>query len=216
MPFRSWLCLCALAMGGQAVAGDLVVRVDDRGQPVADAVVAVRPATDVASGAGTPLPAVAAIDQRDLAFVPFVQLARPGGVAVFRNSDHTRHHVYSFSPAATFEMVLAPGEQSARVPLRREGVVAVGCNIHDQMISWLYVSDAPWLARTDGDGRVRFDAMPPGEYRVMVWHPRLEGDREAVHRRIDLASGPGTRTLDVALRLRAGARSGPDPERVDY
>lgn len=207
--------LCLLAACLPAGAADLVVRVADRGAPVGDAVVSLVPAGGTPRGAASAVPPTAAIDQRDLAFVPYVQVARPGGAAVFRNSDHTRHHVYSFSPAATFEMVLGPGERSSRVPLQEEGVVAVGCNIHDQMIAWLYVSDAPWLARTGEGGQVRFRDVPPGDYRVRVWHPRLDARGDAVERRVALHDAP-SRSLVIALRLRPDARTQPDRERADY
>jgi hypothetical protein len=65
------------------------------------------------------------------------------------------------------------GDNVQVLTLEAPGVVAVGCNIHDGMISYLYVSDAPWMARSGADGRVRFDGLPAGEYDVQVWHPRL-------------------------------------------
>ena len=209
------LALCLLAACLPARAADLVVRVANGGAAVGDAVVSLVPADGSPRGPASALPPTTAIDQRDLTFVPYVQVARPGGGAVFRNSDHTRHHVYSFSPAATFEMVLGPGERSDRIPLQEEGVVAVGCNIHDHMIAWLYVSDAPWLARTGTGGDVRFRHVPPGDYRVRVWHPRLDARGETVDRRVTLHDA-ASRSLDIALRLRPDARALPDRERADY
>src|SRR5438046_1325265 len=115
-----------------AAAAELKVAVrDGHGHPVADAVVSV---TDV-SASSTPQrvawPATTRIiDQKDLAFVPYLQIFRPGDSVVFRNSDRTRHHVYSFSATRQFEFVLAPGESSGTLRLDKLGVVAVGCNIH--------------------------------------------------------------------------------------
>lgn len=208
-----WVCLFVTAL--PATAADLAVRVGDGTSAVPDAVVTVARADGRPRAPVSRLPATAAIDQRDLTFVPYVQVARPGGAAVFRNSDHTRHHVYSFSPAATFEMVLGPGEHSGRVPLQRPGVIAVGCNIHDQMIAWLVVSDAPWVGRTGPDGAVRFRGLPAGDYAVRIWHPRLDASGDAVERRIRVEAEGATRSLDVALRLRHDARV-PDPERATY
>ena len=53
------------------------------------------------------------------------------------------------------------------------GIIAVGCNIHDNMISHLFVSDAPWMEKTDGQGRARMSGLAAGPYRVAVWHPQL-------------------------------------------
>ena len=196
-------------------AGDLTVTVGAGRSPAADAVVTVAPVHGKGHAPVTDLPRTVAIDQRDLAFVPFVQVARPGGAAVFHNSDSTRHHVYSFSPAATFEMVLGPGEASRRVPLGETGVVAIGCNIHDQMIAWLVVSDAPWVARTGADGLARFEGLPAGEYRVRAWHPRLARRDGVVERRVALEAD-GAASLAVALRLTPETRPASDRERADY
>jgi plastocyanin len=158
MKFR-WYCIVAVyffVMPGLGAA-ELTVRIaDSRGAPVADAVVTVVPR----AGNATPpiarqsAPGTKIIDQKDETFIPYVETFRPGDNVIFHNSDHTRHHVYSFAPARQFEFVLAPGESSVPLQLDHTGIVAVGCNIHDQMITYFYVSDAPWIARSGADGRV--------------------------------------------------------------
>ena len=106
-------------------------------------------------------------------FVPYIEVFRPGDRVVFRNSDDTRHHVYSFSKVKAFEFVLRPGESSPPLVLDKPGVIAAGCNIHDSMITYLFVSDAPWIARSGADGKVKLAEIPPGSFRVVAWHPRL-------------------------------------------
>src|SRR6478672_13575338 len=144
--------LAAMAAMRTAGAAELAVQVNDaHGQPVGDAVVTVLPREPATTLPRRPAPATRTIDQKDLAFVPYLEVFRPGDVVVFHNSDHTRHHGYSFSPVKAFEFVLAAGESSTPLRLEKPGVVAVGCNIHDQMIAYLYVSGAPWIAHTGGD-----------------------------------------------------------------
>lgn len=185
--------------------GALAVRVNDaKGRPMADAIVSAAP-----RGGGhavrSPPPARRTIDQKNLAFVPWLEVFRPGDEVVFRNSDATRHHVYSFSPAAKFEYLLAPRESSPPLRLERTGVVAVGCNIHDSMIAWLYVSDAPWIARTGADGRADFDGLPPGDYEVRAWQPRLKPGRVEPRQVVAVAAG-GTASVAFALALLPPAR----------
>src|SRR5688500_5851622 len=103
------LALFGALSGVTAAAGELEVRVKDRrGDPVADAVgtVVVR---GTAPGKLPVRPTVSSrvVDQKALAFTPYVEVFRPGDEVVYRNSDHTRHHVYSFSPIKAFEFVLA-------------------------------------------------------------------------------------------------------------
>jgi plastocyanin len=195
-----WLA-ALMAVSGGAAGKDVALEVHvaaARGAPVADAIVSVR----LRGGGVAPVPAPSrhTIDQKNLAFTPSLEVARPGDEVVFRNSDGTRHHVYSFSPAAKFEFVLAPRDSSPPLRLQRTGVVAVGCNIHDSMIAWLYVTEAPWTARTGADGRARFDGLPPGDYEVRAWQPRLRPGRGEPTRNATVAAGASA-SVSFALTL---------------
>jgi hypothetical protein len=52
-------------------------------------------------------------------------------------------------------------------------VVALGCNIHDQMSAFIVVTDSAWTARTNGNGIASFADAPDAPGRVTVWHPYL-------------------------------------------
>lgn len=176
-----WVAALALLAPLIASSADLSVSVvDGHGRGVEDAVVSVVPAAPVAARRGSAETSAArTVDQKDLAFLPYLTIFRPGDAVVFRNSDRTRHHVYSFSPTRQFEFVLSPGERSPSLVLGKPGVVAVGCNIHDQMIAYLYVSDAPWVGRTAASGQVVLRDLAPGAYVVHVWQPRMRpGEQE--------------------------------------
>jgi plastocyanin len=200
---------------GQASAARLVVSVDDgHGKAVADAVVMLAP-LDAQATPARARPARRTIDQRGLMFMPYLQVFRPGDEVVFRNSDATRHHVYSFSPARSFEFVLVPAQSSPPLKLDKAGAIAVGCNIHDQMIAYLYVTDAPWFVQTGASGKALFDALPAGAYEVRVWQPRLRPGRADPTGRITIAAG-ATATLAMPLRLLPDPRLQDGRERVHY
>ena len=190
-------CLVLLAVAARAPASELVIFIDDgHGNPAADAVVTL-------SKAGAPAaqhaPLIKIIDQRDETFIPYVEIFRPGDQVVFRNSDRTRHHVYSFSAAKSFEFVIAPGESSPPVTLDHAGEISVGCNIHDQMITHLFVSDAPWIVRAQSDGRAVFDGLPAGTYELEVWHPQLRPGRPGPRRTIAVDDAPASATFSLPL-----------------
>jgi plastocyanin len=205
------LFACALAHGAEVS----VEVTDARGRPVADAVVELARAGDAGLPAAA-APRTLVIDQKDERFIPYVEMFRPGDSVVFSNSDGTRHHVYSFSPAKRFEFVLRPGERSPPQPLESTGDIAVGCNIHDHMVAYLHVSAAPWMARTDTRGRARIDNLPPGEYRLGVWHPQLRPGTAPAARAVVLDSEHARQLSSFALALLPDPRGERDLERIDY
>ena len=208
--------LLALAFAPPAGAAGLLVEVVDRGgRPVADAVVTLEAVAGLDTGPGTPQ--VRTIDQHALQFDPYVEVFRPGDAVVFRNSDRTHHHVYSFSPGEAFETIVAPGESSAPRTLDAPGVVAVVCNFHDRMVTYLFVTDAPFAARTGADGRARFDALPDVAWTVRVWQPRLrDADGQLTERPFRPPAGDAVGTLRFTRALRPDRRHAHDRETLQY
>jgi len=182
--------------GGSVAAADVVVTLTDgSGAPVEDAVVSLHPT----GGAVPPAPReVAVMDQRDLQFVPHVLPVRVGTPVEFPNTDKVRHHVYSFSPAKRFELRLYKGRPAAPVEFDQPGVVTLGCNIHDWMLGFIYVVDAPYFSRSGADGVVRL-SPPPGEYQLKVWHPRLAKPDPLTFGTVRNGEGEVSRTIALAL-----------------
>jgi plastocyanin len=197
-----------LALGrpdARASAGAASIEVSDgAGQPLADAAVWLEPVDPKA------LPPAAAgaarastIEQAGRRFAPRTTVVRVGTAVSFPNNDTVRHHVYSFSPARTFELKLYAGVPAAPVVFDKPGNVVLGCNIHDRMVAWVQVVDTPWFGRSGADGRVSVGPMPPGEYRLRAFHP---DQRDAVpERRVTL--GADVETLALRIEL------GPGPAR---
>ena len=104
-------------------------------------------------------------------------LTVPKGTRVnFPNLDRTRHHVYSFSEPKPFELKLYVGTPQEPVLFDKPGIVALGCNIHDYMQAFIYVSDSPHARVTDSEGQASFTGLPAGNYRLRVWHPWQNGE----------------------------------------
>jgi hypothetical protein len=62
--------------------------------------------------------------------------------------------------------------QRAPKPLRKPGLVKVGCDVHAWMTAWIWVAEGP-AAVSGADGSYRLTGIPPGSYTVKVWHERL-------------------------------------------
>ena len=192
--------LLALAVAGAAsplAAARLDVRVvDASGRPVRDAVVTLYPAGSAARPAHSGGKFV--VSQKDLQFHPFLTIVPVGADISFPNLDPTKHHVYSFSPAKKFELKLFARDQSRTVHFDKAGVVALGCNIHDQMSAFIVVTDSAWTARTNAQGIAAFTDAPAAAGRVTVWHPYLR----APGGQLQQAVGAAQHSLDFQVRLR--------------
>ena len=181
-------------------AAELLILVKDHhGKLVADAVVLATPVDP--KGALRTKPPPDAVDQVDKQFVPYVKPVFVGSKVQFPNSDHVRHQVYSFSPAKKFELPLYAGTNAPPVVFDKPGVVVLGCNIHDWMVGYIYVSETPFFAKTEAAGTATIDDMPPGEYTVRVWHPSMEHGEETTARRVTLnAGGPSSVEWELSLK----------------
>ncbi len=142
---------------------------DKQGKPLADAVVTLK-----GPPSATPAVLKAAMDQRDQEFAPHVLAVHTSTQVKFPNSDNIRHQVYSFSPAKRFELRLYEGTPSEPLLFDKPGVVVLGCNIHDWMVGYIYVTDDPWFGVTDSNGQLKLDQMPAGHYQATLWHPQTE------------------------------------------
>jgi plastocyanin len=116
------------------------------------------------------------MSQQDRTFIPFVLTVPKGARVNFPNLDRTRHHVYSFSEPKPFELKLYVGTPQEPVLFDKPGIVALGCNIHDYMQAFIYVSDSPHARVTGSEGQASFTGLPAGNYRLRIWHPWQNGE----------------------------------------
>jgi plastocyanin len=138
--------------------------VDQDNQPVEFVVVADTsvPVTPIATSNYAPQDA-AVMDQIDMQFSPMVIAIHKGEKVSFPNSDNIRHHVYSFSKAKRFETKLYANKPEAPVLFDEPGIVVLGCNIHDSMIGYIFVSAWQHFATSNKKGRVTLNSQkPPG------------------------------------------------------
>ncbi|MBK7115347.1 MAG: methylamine utilization protein [Proteobacteria bacterium] len=173
------------------------VGVDGRG--IGGTVVTLR-STDASRPVARPTAAV--LDQVDLRFVPAVLAVPVGSQIVFPNSDSVSHQVYSFSPAKKFQLPLYRGKPYPPVLFDREGLVTLGCNIHDQMRAYVYVVEAQYFGRTDTSGTWSASDVEPGEYRVEIWHPLSRVQRPVLEQLLTVPAGGAKLTLRAALPLK--------------
>jgi len=194
------LFLCGLLRTANALAGGLVVAVQTvNGRPLAGAVVTLQPLT---GNSHSSAPVNSVMDQINRTFVPDLLVIPVGSTVAFPNSDSVSHQIYSFSPAHRFQLPLYRGKPYPPVIFDQPGIVTLGCNIHDSMLAYVLVTDAPYFGRADASGSWSVD-LPHGTYRMTVWQPRM---RESSQQ--DVTVGETDRT-EVTVRLRKALEPAP-------
>ena len=137
------------------------------------------------------------IGQQARQFTPQVNVVTAGTSVTFPNRDNVRHHVYSFSPAKTFELKLYTGSLANPVVFDKPGIAVLGCNIHDNMAAWVVIVETPYYGRSGADGKLTLANVPPGDYRLRVWHTRLPVGAPA----LDQAVAVAATSSNAAVRL---------------
>jgi plastocyanin len=187
-----------------------VVRIltrDAKGAPVADAVAWLIP-LDPPAPTLTPPAEPVIITQEGEEFSPYVTPVVVGTRVLFTNRDKVQHHVYSLSKTKRFDIPLFGAEAKPSVLFDQPGVVALGCNIHNWMSSYVVVVATPFFAKTPADGAVTLTGLPPGNYRLESWHPRLASE---TRRDLTISSGEAPlQTISVVLKADRRIRRAPD------
>ena len=178
-----------------AHAATLVITVQTPdGRVLPGAVVSARP---LDAPARRPAPVRAVMDQINRAFEPDLLVIPVGSTVEFPNSDAVSHQIYSFSPAKRFQLPLYRGKPYPPVHFEQSGVITLGCNIHDEMVAYLVVTDAPYFGRADAKGTWSAE-VPRERYQVSIWHPRLRESPNELER--ELTVGDSDRA-ELTLRL---------------
>ena len=143
-----------------------------------------------------------AVDQVDGEFVPTVSVISAGNAVSFPNSDDILHHVYSFSPAKTFNIPLyGRGSNSDyREEFVTAGAVEIGCNIHDWMLAYIYVAETELHAVSGADGIAQISNVPSGKFNLRVWHSRISAEQLEILLPVDTSDGAAIE-MEVTIKL---------------
>jgi len=194
-------------------ANDLRVTVEDQqGRASQHAVVLLKPLFE---DTGASLPSsVSHMKQQDAMFTPFVMAVQVNSPVSFPNLDEFRHQVYSYSKAKKFELRLYGRDESKKVVFDKLGVISLGCNIHDNMLAYIYVTETPYFAVTDSAGMSEIKNVPPGKYQLSIWHPDQKKRRQNFTQPVTISTDK--LELNTSIELRSIRRQQTPPEPDDY
>ncbi len=204
---RGWRLLQTFHVGANQAFQDVVVVLEgiERGKPF--------------------LPETPRVEAIDCMFRPFTTIVRDRHTVEVVNMDPVMHDIQAYETshlgprvlfnvplpmnplhpkgtgqAAQYHRHLAgePMTQSVTMTKGRR-VFVMQCGFHAYMESWGMALDHPYYAVTDKQGRFDIADVPPGSYKVLVWHP-MGGARE-----YEVTLEPnGVTTLDLTIEAPTG------------
>ena len=206
-----WLAIMVAAPAmAQTVSGAVTLTGAD-GQPpkkpdYSGVIVWLEPAGATLRPAVAPLKQ-AAMAQRNKTFLPHLLAIEVGTAVDFPNDDPMFHNVFSNYDGQVFDVQVYAPKTSRRVVFRRPGMVHVFCNIHETMSAVIAVLPTPYFTVTGPDGRFQLRA-PAGQYRLHVWHERVEPEVAARLERA-VTVGPSDATMPDAILTLSNQPIGP-------
>src|SRR5512139_1591756 len=169
------------------------------------------------------------IEARDCLFVPFTTVVRDDQSVTVVNMDPVMHDIQAYETShlgarVLFNVPLPMNPQHPRnlkdrsdagmyhkhmagPPMKQlvnlskgRRIFVMQCGFHAYMESWGVAVTNPYFAKTDEQGRFTMTDVPPGTYKLVVWHPYV---RATIERTVTV--GPkGTVEATIAVPAPTG------------
>jgi carboxypeptidase family protein len=140
------------------------------------------------------------VEAKDCLFIPFTTVVRDDQSVTVVNMDPVMHDIQAYEtshlgPRVLFNVPLpmnpqhprnfkdrsdaamyhkhmagAPSKQLVNLSKGRR-IFVMQCGFHAYMESWGVAVTNPYVAKTDEQGRFTMTDVPPGTYKLVVWHP---------------------------------------------
>jgi plastocyanin len=142
----------------------------------------------------------AVMDQEGCIFLPHVVVLGVGQTMRFLNSDPIIHNIHTW-PRENSPMSVSQLAKGLGRPIKRKfdtpDEIKVTCDVHKWMGAWIIVRDNSYYALTGGDGVFEIPDIPPGTYKMVIWHESLDRVEKQVEFDAD-----GTHVENVEMTLK--------------
>ncbi|MEK6622071.1 MAG: hypothetical protein AABZ13_06275 [Planctomycetota bacterium] len=130
--------------------------------------------TDISAGKKKVNPEIhPVIDQQKNNFIPRVTAILTGTLVDILNGDQELHTVHTkttrnqpFNHGANYKMRITKTFEYPET-------IKLTCDIHKKSYAWIVVLDNPYFDVTDRNGYFEICDIPPGAYKLQVWHEEL-------------------------------------------
>ena len=157
---------------------------------------------DMKSGKALPVARRGDLASEDCGVDPRVQASVVGTTFNVTNDDKLLHRLIFTEMGTSDTLTVMPFFNSGQVVAserlaKHSGIVEVRCAIHPWTHAYIAVFDHPYFAVTGKDGSFKIDSLPPGSYKMMVWH---EGAAQPLERQVQVAAN-GEAKVDVSIKI---------------
>ncbi len=112
---------------------------------------------------------------KNLMFVPHVLPVLVGTNVAFSNSDTVRHTVHTDKGSAQqFSFTFYDIDVAKHVNFDKVGVTQLLCHVHSDERSYVVVCQNPYFAVSDEKANFAIPEVPPGKWRLRLFHEELE------------------------------------------
>ena len=130
--------------------------------------------------------------QKDCRFRPWAMVARPGQVTFRHDDGDTVLHnimVHELIGAERgppirkklFDFAqMKPGDDHRQITPARDPQFAVSCEAHIFMFAFIMTPEHPYAVVVNEDGSYSINDVPPGQYVLKAWHPRLGAQQTSI------------------------------------
>jgi plastocyanin len=130
------------------------------------------------------------LDQKGCEYLPYIFTVQTGQKITVKNSDPVLHNIHP-TPAASGnkeenKAQMPGGADLAFTFPTAETFLRFKCDVHPWMFAYACVTDHPYAAVTDKDGKYTLKGVPDGKYTIEVYH-----------RKAAPATAPMTRDVEV-------------------
>lgn len=160
------------AQGTTTVSGQVVIleQPGEVSEDLGNVVVYLEPAS-ASARVRPPSPTNTVIALQSRQFRPRVRVVVEGSKVEFPNQDPFSHNVFSKMNGGFDTGVYGRGKMRDQM-FREPGVYPLYCNVHPRMTAFVITLKTPLFTQAGADGRFILDSVPPGQYKLHVWHDR--------------------------------------------
>ncbi len=142
------------------------------------------------------------LNQEKCAFGPAFSVMANGGKLTAINDDKTLHNIHTYELIGNARLTVMNVSQpnagdtvTKKVKMRKGTGMKIECDAHDFMHAYMFVASNPYFAVVNDKGEFTIDNVPPGEYKIRLWHGFLG---EVKGGKIKVAAG-GNSKIDLSF-----------------